>query len=497
MMCCGYCTPVGVVVLIVGLALSATAYNIFIITRFPTVGWKVFLCAFFSLLILAAGGAVLWSFYKIIFTSPGYVPADPWRYPPQSSGAEASGIGGTRGTSTSVTNTDTLNRRFNGTSLRSSPEMTPVGASVTILSSSRPPAAAAAAGGVGGPAQSENGNQLHNRQYHPSAGRVGSPLQAAPPDAAAGAVAAGATWTPTSVHRVGGDGSDAHDALLQTPSSSSQAVQSGGAANHVEGTTVAVEMPATAKELRHGPASQTDSPRMNAATNAEVATGNVARAGTPPRNPFFVTQVDWRTHRLRYCRLCEQYVPDDAHHCRICGRCVYKLDHHCPFINNCVGRNNFKLFVVFLLYGGLGCLGGAVLSLISFFVLDEGDIFDRVGWIAIPAVLIILGLSLVLFAAQHISQYNQGMTTMDVAINQYRRSYNGDDCPECCKFGFGRHPQPTAEEVATAKRVKQAQIRHHKKVMFGNQQPWYYHLLPYPVREDDTADDVLDTCQDV
>lgn len=66
---------------------------------------------------------------------------------------------------------------------------------------------------------------------------------------------------------------------------------------------------------------------------------------------------------VRYCEKCAIVKPDRAHHCSVCGTCVLKMDHHCPWVNNCVAFNNYKFFVLFLLYGQLYCLYVALTSL--------------------------------------------------------------------------------------------------------------------------------------
>ena len=58
----------------------------------------------------------------------------------------------------------------------------------------------------------------------------------------------------------------------------------------------------------------------------------------------------------RYCRHCRCIKPPRAHHDSISGKCVLVMDHYCPWMNNCVGLNNYRHFVLFLLYLAVGCV---------------------------------------------------------------------------------------------------------------------------------------------
>ena len=47
--------------------------------------------------------------------------------------------------------------------------------------------------------------------------------------------------------------------------------------------------------------------------------------------------------RAKWCRRCNHWKPERAHHCSVCGKCVLKMDHHCIWVVNCVGACNYKV----------------------------------------------------------------------------------------------------------------------------------------------------------
>lgn len=56
----------------------------------------------------------------------------------------------------------------------------------------------------------------------------------------------------------------------------------------------------------------------------------------------------------KYCEYCNKVKPARTHHCKVCNRCTFVMDHHCPWINNCVGLENYRYFLLFILYLTIG-----------------------------------------------------------------------------------------------------------------------------------------------
>ena len=58
----------------------------------------------------------------------------------------------------------------------------------------------------------------------------------------------------------------------------------------------------------------------------------------------------------RYCKHCDCFKPPRAHHDSVSGKCVLHMDHFCPWMSNCVGYENYRPFVLFLVYMFIGCM---------------------------------------------------------------------------------------------------------------------------------------------
>jgi hypothetical protein len=51
-----------------------------------------------------------------------------------------------------------------------------------------------------------------------------------------------------------------------------------------------------------------------------------------------------------FCPYCLVRTNFRSLHCLICQKCIDDFDHHCFWVGNCIGKNNYTLFFVFLVY---------------------------------------------------------------------------------------------------------------------------------------------------
>jgi hypothetical protein len=68
-----------------------------------------------------------------------------------------------------------------------------------------------------------------------------------------------------------------------------------------------------------------------------------------------------------YCYKCGIVRPARCHHCSTCHRCVLGFDHHCVWLNNCIGYNNYRSFLLTLLFLMLSCWYGVALLFWPFY----------------------------------------------------------------------------------------------------------------------------------
>ncbi|EAR94876.1 DHHC zinc finger protein (macronuclear) [Tetrahymena thermophila SB210] len=83
----------------------------------------------------------------------------------------------------------------------------------------------------------------------------------------------------------------------------------------------------------------------------------------------------------KICVECCIVKPKRSRHCEICKKCIRVYDHHCPWINNCVGANNYKYFIMFILFMWFNMLVGLLLILFHITSNYSDEHISQDSWI--------------------------------------------------------------------------------------------------------------------
>ena len=83
--------------------------------------------------------------------------------------------------------------------------------------------------------------------------------------------------------------------------------------------------------------------------------------------------VDGDIELNKYCYECYREKSKDIKHCIICHKCYYGFDHHCFWINKCVAKNNYCVFLWFLVEAFLYLLIVLLISIFGIIHLIGGN----------------------------------------------------------------------------------------------------------------------------
>ncbi|KAF7703921.1 Palmitoyltransferase ZDHHC15B [Cucumispora dikerogammari] len=145
------------------------------------------------------------------------------------------------------------------------------------------------------------------------------------------------------------------------------------------------------------------------------------------------------TNDLEFCRKCQRYKPERAHHCSRCSTCILKMDHHCVFLDKCIGSENLANFIRLSFFSSVASL---FMCMASGYVLYEykeiNPILDTTKTkfsvfclFAITLMMGVVGAYLCYFTGYHIYGAARNLTFLEREVLEEMR-----------KAGFGCERNP-------------------------------------------------------
>lgn len=71
-----------------------------------------------------------------------------------------------------------------------------------------------------------------------------------------------------------------------------------------------------------------------------------------------------RKFKVKFCSTCHIFRGPGVSHCKKCDNCVENFDHHCPWLGNCIGKNNYYLFFIFLIFVNVFVISNLFISIV-------------------------------------------------------------------------------------------------------------------------------------
>jgi len=117
----------------------------------------------------------------------------------------------------------------------------------------------------------------------------------------------------------------------------------------------------------------------------------------------------------RFCKWCDHFKPDRAHHCRVCRNCVLRMDHHCPWICNCVGYRNYKFFFCLVITSLKASIFMAATSYesVRWSAEEQVEASYRFGIVYCLTISIVMSFVLLMFFLVHIYLMTHATSTIE------------------------------------------------------------------------------------
>ena len=126
-------------------------------------------------------------------------------------------------------------------------------------------------------------------------------------------------------------------------------------------------------------------------------------------------------HDYTSCKKCNKFRPKRAHHCRFCNKCILEMDHHCFSLNKCIGKNNYAIYVKYLIFVELNTslLFGSSLY-VCFNYYSQLSIYYLIKYVLISIASFLCSATLYLYLIFLAYLYLSNLTTLEFLYPKLR-----------------------------------------------------------------------------
>ena len=126
-------------------------------------------------------------------------------------------------------------------------------------------------------------------------------------------------------------------------------------------------------------------------------------------------------HDYTSCKKCNKFRPKRAHHCRFCNKCILEMDHHCFSLNKCIGKNNYAIYIKYLIIVELNTslLFGSSLY-VCFNYYSQLSIYYLIKYVLISIASFLCSATLYLYLIFLAYLYLSNLTTLEFLYPKLR-----------------------------------------------------------------------------
>ena len=126
-------------------------------------------------------------------------------------------------------------------------------------------------------------------------------------------------------------------------------------------------------------------------------------------------------HDFTSCKKCNIYRPKRTHHCRYCNKCILDMDHHCFIINKCIGKNNYKLYVNYLIFVEINTsLIFGITLYVCYNYFSEFNLYLLIKYILLIIISFIASVTLYFYLIFLAYLYFYNLTTLEYVYPKLR-----------------------------------------------------------------------------